>query len=234
MKKVLLVVSILILVSAWPAAKLYSEWSKFDNDDPIAWEEDIVAFELEDAKGHNPESPVVFVGSSSIRFWGSLIEDMSPIPVVQRGFGGAKLNDVVHYADRLVSVHKPSAVVIFAGTNDILPGNSKSPEVLLASYQQFVENVRLGQNDLPIYYIAITPSASRWEAWSIAQATNKLVADYSAQDDSLYVIDTSEALMDSNGMPDSKFYKFDKLHLSDEGYEVWTRLIKPLLLPYVH
>ena len=234
MKKSLLVASFLLVVLAWPASRLYYEWSKSASEDPLVWERDIAAFEVEDSKSNNSANPVVFVGSSSIRFWDSLVEDMAPIPVLQRGFGGAKLNDVVHYAERLVNVHKPSAVVIFAGSNDIHPGSSKSPEVLLDSYQQFVEKVRLEQSNLPIYYIAITPSNLRLEVWPIAQKTNKLISDYSAKDKNLYVIETGEALIGNNGKPNPKNYRFDQLHLSDKGYAIWARLVKPYLLPYAH
>ena len=45
---------------------------------------------------------------------------MAPLPVLRHGFGGAKLNDVVYYAERLVSAYRPRAVVVFAGTNDIV------------------------------------------------------------------------------------------------------------------
>ena len=67
---------------------------------------------------------------------------MAPIPVVQHGFGGAKLNDVAHYAQRLVSNYQPRAVVVFAGTNDVHPGATKSPDVLLKIYQDFVNTVQ--------------------------------------------------------------------------------------------
>lgn len=232
MKKLLIVLAVLVLVLAWPVTLLFDEWHKFKSDDPTVWEDAIVAFELEDRKGNNPENPVVFVGSSSIRLWDSLVQDMAPVPVLQRGFGGAKFNDVVYYAERLVDVHKPAAVVVFVGTNDIQPGNAKSPDVLLASYQQFVKTVRQQQPELPIYYIAITPSQLRWEVWSIAQQTNRLISEFAAQDDNLYVIDTGQALLGSNQEPDPEFYRFDQLHLSEAGYKVWTRLIKPFVLPY--
>ena len=41
---------------------------------------------------------------------------MQPLPVVQHGFGGAKLADVAYYAERLVNDYRPRAVVVFAGT----------------------------------------------------------------------------------------------------------------------
>ena len=100
---------------------------------------------------------MVFIGSSSIRLWSTLSDDMQPLPVIQHGFGGSKLNDIVYYAPRLVNVYQPRAVVVFAGTNDIVPAASKEPEALLATYQEFVRIVRADQPSLPIFYIGITP-----------------------------------------------------------------------------
>ena len=92
---------------------------------------------------------------------------MRPIRVIQHGFGGAKLNDLVHYATRLVNAYRPRAVVVFAGTNDIDPRAQKPPAVLLESYQAFVRKVHAQMPHVPIYYIGITPSPMRWSVCPI-------------------------------------------------------------------
>lgn len=220
---------LLLLGLSWPAWQLYGEIQKARSEDPLVWEEAIVALEAKTRGKYDPGQGVVFVGSSSIRLWDSLADDMSPMPVIQHGFGGAKLNDVVHYAERLVNAYQPRAVVVFVGTNDIEPAASKSPEVLLASYQSFVGKVRVSQPDLPIFYIGITPSPRRWAVWPIAQSTNRLIAAWSAADPNLHFIDTSDALLASNGEPDEDNYLFDGLHLSKRGYRIWREIIRQRL-----
>ena len=148
---------------------------------------------------------------------------------IQHGFGGAKLNDVVHYAERLVNAYQPRAFVVFAGTNDIEPAASKSPQVLLASYQAFVGKVRVNQPDLPIFYIGITPSPRRWSVWPIARSTNRLIEVWSGADPNLYFIDTSNDLLGSDGEPDEDNYLFDGLHLSKRGYRIWREIIRKRL-----
>ena len=64
-------------------------------------------------------SPIVFYGSSSIRLWKSLQQDFSGYAVLNCGFGGSRLTDCVRYANRLVLPRKPSAIVIYAGDNDL-------------------------------------------------------------------------------------------------------------------
>ncbi len=105
-------------------------------EDYSGWENDIRAFEKAAAERPDPENAVVFVGRSSITLWSSLRDDMSPFPVIQRGFGGSTLGAVAHYAERLVNVSKPRAVVVFAGSNDITPQRVIAPEELLRIYRK--------------------------------------------------------------------------------------------------
>ena len=189
------VCGVLLLAASWPGYLLYEEIRKARSDDPRVWAEDIAGLEGETRGRFAPGEAVVFIGSSSIRLWRSLAEDMAPLPVLRHGFGGAKLNDVVYYADRLVSAYQPRAVVVFAGTNDIDPAAHKAPAALLTSYQAFVDRVRRAQPALPIYFIAITPSPRRWPVWPLAQETNALIAAWSATQPGLHVIDTAPALL---------------------------------------
>jgi lysophospholipase L1-like esterase len=221
---------LVLLVPSWLGFRLSQEIGKRNSEDPLVWEADIAVFEVAAQAAPPPVDAVVFVGSSSIRLWGSLVQDMAPIPVIQRGFGGAKLNDLVHYADRLVNVYQPAAVVVFAGSNDITPGSVKTPKQLLSSYREFIARVRADNSELPVYYVAITPSPRRWEVWPNARAVNAAIKDYSQSTPGLFFIDTGQALMNAEGEPDSDNYMFDGLHLSDQGYSVWTSIIRPRLL----
>jgi hypothetical protein len=230
MKIILVLTGVVVLALSWPAWQLYEEIQKAASEDPLVWEEDVVALEFNTRGRYGPGESVVFIGSSSIRLWSTLEEDMSPLPVIQHGFGGAKLNDLVYYAPRLVNAYQPRVVVVFAGTNDIDPRASKSPESLLESYQEFVGRVRLGQPALPIYYIGITPSPMRWSVWPIALQTNQLIEDWSRADPNLHFIDTADALMDGKGEPNPDNYFIDGLHLSQRGYDIWGKIIRARLL----
>ncbi|MCX2977036.1 GDSL-type esterase/lipase family protein [Candidatus Marimicrobium litorale] len=221
---------LMLIGVSWPAWQVYQEIRKSASEDPLVWEADIVALETATRGQCPPETCVVFVGSSSIRFWDTLAADMSPMRVVQHGFGGAKLNDIVYYAPRLVNDYRPRAVVVFAGTNDIDPRARKDPAVLLERYQAFVRVVDEAMADLPIYYIGITPSPRRWSVWPVALEANRLIKEWSGTRNNLHFIDTSEVLLDEDGKPDDENYVIDGLHLSDKGYGRWTAVIRPRLL----
>lgn len=218
--------AIAVLLLSWPAYTLYGEISNAQSEDPLVWEEDIRAL-MENTQGKPGD--VLFMGSSSIRLWGTLERDMAPLGTVNRGFGGAKFVDAIYYADQLVDVDDPAAIVIFVGTNDIHPGATKPAEVLLQSYQDLIAKIRNTHAATPIYYIAITPSLMRWEVWSIADKTNQLIQQYSATDKTLHFFDTGPSLM-RDGEPNEDNYVFDGLHLSESGYGIWTAIILPRLL----
>ena len=201
-----------------------------EGEEPERWEDEIAAFEIEDQLLSPPEGAVVFVGSSSIRLWSSLQDDMAPMPVIQRGFGGSKLFDATYYIDRIITPYKPKILVVFSGTNDIAGANPKQADEVTALYEQFVDRVHDRMPGLPIYYIAISPTKSRWEHKEIVFDTNRRIAELAADNEQLFFIDTASALMDASGEPDNALFLGDQLHLNEEGYKVWTSIIRPVLL----
>jgi hypothetical protein len=84
---------------------------------------------------------IVFSGSSSIRKWESLQTDMAPLPVVNRGFGGAIIKQVTHYTGKMIVPLYPKLVVFYCGENDI--ANDKYPaEMPLNDFKAFTKNLR--------------------------------------------------------------------------------------------
>jgi hypothetical protein len=83
--------------------------------EPKYWEGEIAAFERRDVSNPPPENAVLFVGGRDVRLWERLAEDMAPIPVIQRGFGGAQIKHIDYYRARIIHPYKPRAVVVMAG-----------------------------------------------------------------------------------------------------------------------
>lgn len=196
--------------------------------DPDAWRTSIHRFEIEDQVKHPVPGGIVFVGSSSFTFWSTMEQDMAPLSVINRGFGGAMIDEVVRYIDRIIVPYKPKAVVLFAGVNDIVGPRAKSPERIAEIFRTFVVRVRESLPDSLIYYIAITPTPSGWKWWPIAQETNRLISDIIAADAKLRFIDLSDSLLGADKMPDPSLYGSNG-HLNERGYERWASRIKPIL-----
>lgn len=194
------------------------------------WEGTIEDFEAADAEAFPEPGAIVFTGSSSIRLWSTLEQDMAPLRVLNRGFGGAHMDHVVHFADRIIRPYAPRALVVYAGDNDI--GAGKSPERVEADFRALVELVRESQPDLAIYYLTIKASRLRWELWPVMHEANERIAALAAADPAIHVIDVSSPMIEQGlgDEPPSSLFALDGLHLSDEGYALWTSVVRPRLL----
>ncbi len=197
------------------------------------FENEIIAFEAADKKSPPPLGAVLFVGSSSIRLWKTLAKDFPKLTVINRGFGGSQIADSVRYADRIVLPYKPRMIVFYAGTNDINAG--KSPAQVLKDFQAFVDKVHAALPATRIVFISINPSVARWKQEEKILEANRLIASFVRDNDGktakLTYLDTHAKLLSPEGKPRPEILRTDGLHLNDKGYELWTAVLKPQLLP---
>lgn len=209
--------------------EIISAIAKSLSGNPLAWEASIQKFETQDRLNPPPEEVIVFTGSSSITFWSTLEQDMLPLPVINRGFGGSRINDVVYYAARIVIPYRPRAVVLFAGTNDLAGSKRKTAQEVFTGYRAFVQIVHAALPATPIYYIAITPTPARWQQWPLVQEANRLIQVYTETDARLRFIDLTEVILGPDGKPRRELFRIDRLHPNQKGYVKWTAAIKPIL-----
>lgn len=190
------------------------------------WEADIRKFEKLDSSENYPANSVLFMGSSSIRLWNSLPEDMKPYSVIQRGFGGAKISDLAYYTPRIVYPHQCSAIVMFVA-NDITGSvEDKTPKEIASLFRYIVNTIRKKLPETPIFYVAVTPTESRWKVWPTITEGNQLVKKQAQSLHNVYFIETGELFLNSEEKPNAALFLDDKLHLNAQGYKVWTAIIK--------
>jgi hypothetical protein len=190
------------------------------------WEETIKIFEEWDRKNSYPSDAVLFVGSSSIRMWPTR-ECFEEFDVINRGFGGSQISDVNYFAKRIVLRYDPKVIVFYAGDNDVAAGKSA-----LRVFEDYKKFTTLVQKKLPmtrIIFISIKPSQSRWAVWPVMNEANMLIKDFSDKDDRLFYFDGATPLLKNDGNPNRNLFLKDNLHLNSKGYELWTRLLKPVI-----
>lgn len=202
------------------------------SDDP--WEEEMQRFEELDRTNSYPPESIFFTGSSSIRLWETLEEDMHPYPVIQRGFGGSRMTDLLNHADRYISGHRFSAMVIFVA-NDIVGDPNRvdnTPEEVRDLFEEFItEKVRTYNADAPIFILAVTPTHSRWSVWDQSRAANHELAALADELDNVIFIHTQDLFLGVDGMPIDELFVSDRLHLSPAGYSLWTKRLRSYLDP---
>jgi lysophospholipase L1-like esterase len=191
------------------------------------WESEIRQFEAADREHPPAPSGVVFVGSSSIRLWPSLERDFPGVPLVNRGFGGSGLGDVVRLADRIVVPYRPRLVVLYAGDNDLAAG--RTPAQVFGDFRAFVARVRRELPGTRVAYISIKPSPARWSLADHIRDANRLIQDYTRSDGSLVFVDVYTPMLDASGRPRGELFVADGLHMNAAGYALWRELIAPIL-----
>jgi hypothetical protein len=186
----------------------------------------ISAFGASDQTNPPAACSTIFVGSSTIRRWESLVADMAPLPAVNRGFGGARMDQVNVYFDQTVGRHNPRAVVLYAGANDINAG--ESPDQVFADVETFLflKTSKLGPT--PVYLIANAVVPARIEQRAEVETLNAKLKALADQRDDLVYIDPGPRMFDGQGRLKPVFVE-DGIHMNREGYELWIPVLKQAL-----
>lgn len=199
--------------------------AEFPVSDPNRFEASIADFVTWDKKNSYPEDAILFVGSSSVRLWSTAMAFPGK-PIINRGFGGSEISDVIHYYEQVIRPYSPSKIFLYAGDNDI--GNGKSAEQVFEDYKKLVALLRTDLPDSELIFISIKPSKLRWEKWPIMVVANRMVRDYAVKHPNLDYADLAAPLLDSDGMLKDVFAD-DGLHLNEDGYLLWQEALAPFL-----
>jgi len=193
------------------------------------WEGEVAKLEQLNQTETYPDDAILFIGSSSIRLWENIAEDMSPYTPIRRGYGGARFSDWVVFAKRLITPHQYRAMVVFVA-NDVTgkPDDPSAEEVQrLANY---IANVsRAHQPGAPVFFIEITPAQSRFDHWKGICAVNAKLRELALTKPGIHFIATAEHYMDDKKQPQQEYFLKDQLHQNQSGYDLWSSLIKKRL-----
>jgi lysophospholipase L1-like esterase len=195
---------------------------------PSRWEETIQDFEKADLSSPPEGRPILFIGSSSIRKW-DLANAFPEFNTLNRGFGGSHIADSTAFIDRIVVPYHPRQIVFYAGDNDIT--NGLSPLTVRENFANFCQQVHEQLPEVPIIYVSIKTSHSRLAHMAKMEEANQLIEDFCAQSQLLTFLDVDHAMRGPDGLPRKDLFVEDQLHLSKEGYALWNKLLRPLLIP---
>jgi lysophospholipase L1-like esterase len=195
--------------------------------DSTRFEAEIRAFEAADRANPPPLGGIVFIGSSSIRNWTSVAADFPGVPVLNRGFGGSTLADVVYYAGRILLPYRPRLVVLYAGDNDLAMG--RTPERVVADYQAFIARVRSALPIARVVFVSIKPSPSRRTFIPRMREANERIRAIIARDSLQAYVDVFTPMLDGAGQPRPELFMADSLHMTRAGYLLWRARLAPVV-----
>ena len=197
---------------------------------PNRFDADIEQFVQQDKNSFPPKNQFLFIGSSSIRLWQSLDDDMKPLKVINRGFGGAHTKHINRHLNKIVFPYKPKAIIFFCGSNDINGLNSSQD--VFAEFEIFFNSVKKTLPKTKVFAIGIQPSPSRFDQRPRQLEWNDAVSNLAKTAPNLVFIDVSSAMLSSENKPRLELYTYDKLHMNENGYKIWTKLVREDLKKY--
>tara|TARA_Y100000590_G_scaffold415195_1_gene512757 strand:- start:2646 stop:3401 length:756 start_codon:yes stop_codon:yes gene_type:complete len=196
------------------------------NINPIGDAIYIDSFEYWDYKNSFPDNAVLFIGSSSIRKWST--SNYFPFaPVINRGFGGSHISDIIYFIDKTVLKYNPKVIVLYAGDNDVASG--KSAVDVFHDYMDFILKIHNAIPETHIIFLPIKPSPKRWTFWPIMSEINSLIKEFNSQNIYLHYVDTASPMLSKLGQPIPSLFISDSLHLSINGYDLWSETLEPIL-----
>jgi lysophospholipase L1-like esterase len=194
--------------------------------DPARFEAEIRAFEAATARRRRRAGAALFVGSSSIRLWCTLDRDFPDQRVVNRGFGGSTMAEVLRYAPRVVLPYRPRTVVVYAGDNDLAEG--RTPAEVRDAYRRFTALVRAR---LPTRGSCTWPSsrARAREAPAAVRATNAVLRATPRATRAPPTSTCSRRCSAATPAAPGAVRRATGLHMNSAGYALWRAALAPAL-----
>ncbi len=194
------------------------------------WEQTIKKFEALDDKTPPPHGAVLLVGGSNARRWADVDEYFPKHRIINRGFGGARPTEILHFADRIVLPYAPKVILLNAGGNDLSAGSS--PTQIRETAGALIATVRANLPDTRIYFLGL-PFVRRAIANSESRASisgmNEQLASLAEREAKVGFIDLVPAFLDNAGEFQPELFVEDGVHFSPKGYAVVTGLLRDKL-----
>ena len=192
--------------------------------------QEILQFQKSDSIVMPPKGQILFAGSSSFTKWKDVAMYFPGYPIINRGFGGASLVDLIYYADEAIIQYQPSQVFIYCGENDMADVDTVSPATVLLRFKT-LHTILLKKlpRTTKIIFVSLKPSIARWHLESKFIQANQLIEGYIASQKNMQYLDVHTAMLDENKEVLKDIFIADKLHMNPKGYLIWQKQFAPFL-----
>lgn len=197
----------------------------------IPFQDEIDVFIKKDSIAMPTANGILFVGSSSFNYWKDISNYFPGYPIINRGFGGSSLTDIIHFNQETILKYKPKQIYIYCGENDIAASDTITSAIVFERFKTLhsIIRIHLGKN-IPVMYVSIKPSVARWSMEEKFVAANTLIRNFINKQKHTQFLDVHTAMLDPNGMVYKDIFIADKLHMNAKGYAIWQKIIAPTLM----
>ena len=216
-------IKIVLVVLLW-AGILFAQDQK-----PAFWD-DIQAFKKQDSDSFPPKNAILFIGSSSFTMWKDVQQYFPSYRIINRGFGGSSLPDVIRYANDIILPYQPKQIVIYFGENDLAASDTVTAKLVFNRFKQLFTIIRNRYPKVKVTYVSMKPSPSRQLLLSKMINGNELIKKYLSSKKRTSYVDVYKEMIDDEGKPRPDLFLDDNLHMNKTGYAIWHKFIEPHLL----
>lgn len=195
---------------------------------PMYWQ-DIQNFKKTDLESAPPKDAILLIGSSSFTKWQDVSDYFPGKVIINRGFGGSRLTDLNYYSEDLLNPYQPKQIIIYCGENDFADDAKLKSKVVVDRYKTFYRKIREKFPNIQVDYISIKYSPSREHLWPQMKEANKKIAKFMKKEKNADFIDITKVMNDTNGNIRKDLFVEDMLHMTPEGYQLWTKVMKPYM-----
>lgn len=172
---------------------------------------------------------VLLVGSSTFKRWTNAVQDLSPLPITNRAFGGSQTSHQLMFFDQVVSPCHPKLIVWYCGSNDVK--GKKEPQSILQRTEEWLDKVMKYDSSIQVLLVSIhrCPQKHRDSQIVVVDAVNHGYEKIARSKEGVFYVDVNPALQSLTGKPRAELYVEDGLHLNREGYYQMNTLLKPAI-----
>lgn len=172
---------------------------------------------------------VLAIGSSSMRMWKTIAQDLAPAKIIHRGFGGSTMRDVVTMQD-FFGRYGCRKILIYQGDNDLVGQGKQAERDFIAPLTSFIAGIRERHPETEFYLLSVKFSPSRMPAKASYAQANEAMRTMADGDDRIHFIDVNTPMLDDQGNPREELFLADRLHMNGQGYAIWTKAVRQALL----
>lgn len=168
---------------------------------------------------------IVFTGSSSIRMWQDILAHYPEYQIINSGFGGAEMSDLLYHLEHAVLKFAPAKVFIYGGDNDV--GSGRPVSLIMEQAVKIAEIIESKFPDCQIIFISAKPSIVRWHLHPTYEKLNQELELLASKNGNIRYVNIWEAMLNDRGVVNPSLFIADGLHMNQVGYDIWSQAIRP-------
>lgn len=198
------------------------------------FQHDMDKYEKENAELKDRTCDILVLGSSSVNLWHNIHNDLAPLKILRRSFGGSTIRDNIYNYNTIARGYQPRKIAFYI-ENDLGKGKTSiSPGELYDLFRIFIQMLQRDYPETPIYIIALKPSFAKQDQIPDQLIINSLLADYAKRTPLVNFLDITPPMYDAQGNLREDIFIEDRLHMNQKGYDLWTAIIKPALMEGIY